>query len=57
MVGELEIAVIPASGAAFVAIDDLDQVPMQAGLIRSEALREFGDVEYRPATACQAVDG
>lgn len=30
---------------------------MQAGLIWSEALNELGDIENRPAPACEAGDG
>ena len=36
MVGELQVPIVLAGAAALVAIDDLEQIPMQAGLIGQE---------------------
>ena len=38
MVCELQVPIVTAGTAAFVAIDDLEQIPMQAGLIGTEPL-------------------
>jgi hypothetical protein len=57
MVGELEVPIVAAGAAALMAIDDLEQIPVQAGLIRPEPLYQFGDIKNRPAPAAEAMDG
>ena len=56
MVGELEIPIVTAGATAFTAEDDLQQIPVQAGLIRAEPFDKFGDIENGTALACHAVD-
>lgn len=56
VVGELQVPVLSAGGTAFVAIDDFEKIPVQAGLIRPEPLHQFRDVERRLPLAGQAVD-
>ncbi|RWL49056.1 MAG: hypothetical protein EOR60_03665 [Mesorhizobium sp.] len=57
MVGELEVPIIAAGSAAFVAIDDFEQIPVQTSLIRPEPLDQLGDVQDRLAPAYEAADG
>jgi hypothetical protein len=56
MVCELQVPIVSAGAAALVAIDDFQQIPVQAGLIRAEPFDELGDVKNRAALAAQAVD-
>ncbi|WP_189401960.1 MULTISPECIES: hypothetical protein [unclassified Mesorhizobium] len=56
MVGELEISIVTAGGAAFAAIDDLQQIPMKARLIPPEPLGQLGDIEDGATLAAEAVD-
>ena len=56
MVRELQIPIIAAGGAALVAIDDFQQIPMQAGLIRAESLHQIRDIEDGSTPACEAVN-
>ena len=57
VVGELQIPIVAAGAAAFMAIDDFQQIPMKAGLVWTEALHQLGDVENGASMACEAVDG
>ena len=56
MVCELEVPIVSAGATAFTAEDDLQQIPVQAGLIRAEPFDKFGDIENGTALACHAVD-
>lgn len=56
MVGELHVPVIAAGGAALMAIDDFQLIPMKAWLIRPEPFDELGDVKNCAALAAEAVD-
>ncbi|MDX8530472.1 hypothetical protein RFM41_01815 [Mesorhizobium sp. VK25A] len=42
MVGELKVPAISAGGTALVTVDDLQHIPMKAGLIRPEPLHQLG---------------
>jgi hypothetical protein len=45
VIGELQIPIVAAGRAAFVAIDDFEQIPIQAWLVRPEALNQRRDIE------------
>ena len=40
-----------------MAIDDLEQIPMKAGLIRAEPLHQIRDIEDGATLACEVVNG
>ena len=54
MVCELQVPIIAAGAAAFTAIDDLQQVPMQASLAWTEALDQGRHIERGFSPACEA---
>jgi hypothetical protein len=56
MVRELQIPIIAAGAAALVAIDDLQEIPMLAGLVGPKPSDEFIYVEERRPFADQATD-
>lgn len=51
MVCKLEVPIVAAGGAAFLAEHDLDQTPVHARMIRPEPLHHLGDVEHGLAVA------
>ncbi|RWD74710.1 hypothetical protein [Mesorhizobium sp.] len=56
MVRELQVPIVSAGGAALVAVDDFQQIPVQTGLVRAEPPGQRGDVKNRAALAAEAVD-
>lgn len=56
MVRELQVPIVAAGGAALVAIDDLQQIPVQTRLIRPEPFDQLGDIKDRTTLAAEAVD-
>jgi hypothetical protein len=56
MVRKLQVPIVSAGAAALVAIEDLQQVPMQAWLIRPESFDQFGDVQDSFPPTGEAVD-
>jgi len=56
MVGELQVPIVTAGGAALAAIDDLQQIPMKAGLVRPEPLHQIRDIEDGSTLARETVN-
>jgi hypothetical protein len=56
MVSELQVPIVAAGVVAFVAIDDFQQIPMQAGLIRPEPFDRLGDIKDGTTLAAEAGD-
>ncbi|MDX8521296.1 hypothetical protein [Mesorhizobium dulcispinae] len=56
MISELQVSVVSAGGAALVAEDHLDQVVVQAPLVRPEPLHQFRHVEDSLAPASETID-
>lgn len=57
MVGELQVPIIAAGAAALAAINDLEQIPMQAGLIRPEPPHQLRDIKDCTTLTAEAVNG
>ncbi|WP_292568870.1 hypothetical protein [Mesorhizobium sp.] len=56
MVCELQVPIVAAGGAALVAVNDFQQIPVEAGLVRPEPADELGYVKNRTALTAETVD-
>lgn len=57
MACELQIPVIAAGGAALVAEDHLDQIPVHRSMIRPDPPHQFGNIQGGLALAGEAING
>ncbi|WP_292368237.1 hypothetical protein [Mesorhizobium sp.] len=44
MIRELLVSIVAAGVSALVTVDDFDQIPVQAPMVRPEPLHQLGDV-------------